>query len=665
MCLPYRQGTTGILAEEAYKRAARPGPSARRARRAFVKHFASACAFLGTAGLLLAYALPGGAYDVVVRQEYGIVLWALLAVGLASGLLPRTRPGRSTIILLVALGAYLLWTALSLRWTESSERTAEELARVLDYIGLVVLLSLALDRRTWRAAAMGLGFAALIVCGLAVASRLLPSLFGHGPLFTPNATNRLSYPFGYWNAVGAWSAMATAIGLAWSAYSPGRIPRAVALGLVPLATMATYLSFSRAALAGTALGVAVVLALSRRRLAVLLNLIGVSLATALEVLVVRGAPVLARGTGTRGAGAVFGAILLAVAISAGTALLTSVPAVARAQLPTRVTRGLLIGGAMVLLVLVASLGPRVGRKAWHQFTHPPVVTSSNPAARVTQLSGTRYDVWSVALEAFKAHPITGTGSGTYGFWWNRHARTTESLRNAHSLELENMAELGTPGLVLIVGVLAAAVLTAVDARRKCRRRASAAAATASLAALAVYILQASVDWMWQSTAVTVLALAGVAIVGVRSGGRSGVGRWYGRVLGVSIALAALLVQLPALVSTAEIRRSQAAERAGNGSLALAWANAATTAEPWSASAYEQRALVLEAGGRFRASARDLRRAIAHERTNYVHWLVLARVETELGQFAAAERDYAEARRLRTQRGVFQMTRAVRKPRRGT
>src|SRR5437764_5340016 len=32
-------------------------------------------AFAGAAGLVLAYALPGGAYDIVVRQEYGIAVW--------------------------------------------------------------------------------------------------------------------------------------------------------------------------------------------------------------------------------------------------------------------------------------------------------------------------------------------------------------------------------------------------------------------------------------------------------------------------------------------------------------------------------------------------------------------------------------------------------------
>jgi tetratricopeptide (TPR) repeat protein len=113
-----------------------------------------------------------------------------------------------------------------------------------------------------------------------------------------------------------------------------------------------------------------------------------------------------------------------------------------------------------------------------------------------------------------------------------------------------------------------------------------------------------------------------------------------------------VVQLPGLLSTTEIRRSQAAERARNGNLALALANNAIDVEPWSASANEQRGLVLEAAGRYNAAAIALRRAIANEPTNYVHWLNLARVETERGGINAALIDYSQAHRLRPQSAAF-------------
>ena len=228
--------------------------------------------FAGAAGLVLVYALRGGgSYDTVVFEEHGLVIWWVLAVGVALGLLPRSRPSRSVLLLLGALGAYAGWTALSLSWTDSSELTFTELARALDYLGLAVLLSAVFTRDNWRHAAAGLGFGALLVCVVAVGSRLAPSVFGVDHVDHALHIDRLSRPFGYWNAVGAWGAMCTAIGLAWSAHDPSRFRRAVALSLVPVAALTTYLTYSRAGAGGTALAVLAVLVLSRNRVTVLVH----------------------------------------------------------------------------------------------------------------------------------------------------------------------------------------------------------------------------------------------------------------------------------------------------------------------------------------------------------------------------------------------------------
>jgi hypothetical protein len=71
-------------------------------------------AFAGTFGLVLLYALRGGSYDIVVFEEYGLVIWWLLAIGVAVGILPRVRPARLVLLLCGAMLAYAAWTALSL-----------------------------------------------------------------------------------------------------------------------------------------------------------------------------------------------------------------------------------------------------------------------------------------------------------------------------------------------------------------------------------------------------------------------------------------------------------------------------------------------------------------------------------------------------------------------
>jgi hypothetical protein len=616
-------------------------------------------AFASTFVLLLAYALRGGAYDIVAFEEYGLLIWWLLAVGFAVGLLPRVRPGRPVLILCGAILAYAAWTAVSLTWTQSSELTMEEIARSLDYLGLVLLLSLAVGRDTWRAAAAGLAFAALAVCVFAVASRLDPAAFPADVVASTFKLDRLSYPFGYWNAVGAWGAMSATIALAWSAHDRSRARRAVALAMVPAALLATYLSYSRAAVLGTALGLAIVLLTSRNRLTVLAHAAVAAAGGAAAILVASAAPQIARGTGDRGAVTVGAVLVGAMALGFATAWITQPRGVDHWRVPRRAARGAFAASLAAALVAAAIVGPGLISSAWHSFTRTTVVASTaDPAGRLLTFGGLRYPVWKSALSAFRAHPLDGTGAGTFEFWWNVHANNAQFIRNAHSLWLGNMAELGLPGLLLIVTMAVAAIVVAASVRHRVRRSTSVGVSTAFLAAFIVFLFHASVDWMWESTAITVLALAGVAVVGARlARGRPRLS-WSVRTIFVVLAVGAGAVQLPGLLSTIEIRRSQAAEGVQNGNLALAWANAAVDAEPWSASAYAQRGLVLEAAGRYGAAAADLRKAISHEPTNYVHWLDLAALDTERGRFDAALIDYGQAHRLRPDSVAFALAPSV-------
>jgi hypothetical protein len=258
----------------------------------------------------------------------------------------------------------------------------------------------------------------------------------------------------------------------------------------------------------------------------------------------------------------------------------------------------------------------------------------------------------VAISSFDAHPLGGTGAGTFEFTWNQQGTEPEFVRDTHNIWLENMAELGIFGLALIVTVSVAAIALGLSVRRRARRSMTAGLSAALLSVFVVYLLHATVDWMWEVTGVTVLALAGVGILAARLDGDRLTLRWHVRLGLVLVAVVACLMQVPGLLSTTEIRRSQAAERAGNAGLALAWANNAVSAEPWSASAYEQRGLVLESAGELTKAAQDLHRAISHESMNFTHWLILARIETERGLLGPALNDYRRAQQLRPFASVF-------------
>jgi O-antigen ligase len=605
-----------------------------------------ALVFALAALLVVVYALRGGSYDNVVFAEHGLVIWWVL---------PRVRPSRSALVVVGAVLAYTIWTALSLTWSESSELSSQELSRALGYLGIVVLATATLDRTTWRDAALGLGFGALLVCVLADGTRLAPSVFGTDHVDAVLGGDRLSYPFGYWNAVAAWGAMSATLGLAWSAHDHLRVRRAVTLALVPAAGLMIYLSYSRAGIGGITVGLIAVIVLSRNRLTVLAHALVAGAGTAIAIVAVRSEPQIAHATGTAGAGTVLGALLIAAAICAVVALLTGRVGADRVRVPRRAMRPVVIA-FVILAIPVAAVGAHEASRAWHSFTRlpPPPTPNASPTARLTSLANSRYPLWKGAVSAWQAHPLDGTGAGTWQFWWNRNGTDAEFTTNAHNLWLENLAELGAPGLLLIAAVAVAALSLMLTVRRRAKRSATAGAIAALSAAFIVYLVHASVDWMWQSTAVTVLALAAVGVAGARLATRKLTMRWWMRAGLALLAVVAGAVQIPGLVSTVDLRHSQAAEHAGNPAAALSWANDAVSAEPWSASAYQQRGLVEEAGGSLAPAASDLRQAIAHEPTSYTHWLILARIQTERRLFGLAINDYAQAKRLRPLGDVFRL-----------
>jgi hypothetical protein len=613
--------------------------------------------FAAGLALVLVYALRGsGSYDNVVFGEYGLVIWCLLAVGIAVGVLPRMRPSREHLALLLALLGYAVWTALSLVWSQSSELTTEELSRTLGYLGLVALVGSVLDRNTWRAGALGVGFGAMVVCVLSVSGRLAPSVFPHDDLAATLGTDRLSYPFGYWNSVGAWSAISVALGISWSAHDGVRIRRAVALGLVPFAGLAIYLSYSRAGIAGGALAILASIAFSRNRVTAVAHALAAGAATAVVILVAHGEPEIARATGTGGAGTVFVALAAASVFCAMAAVATRMIGFDRWRAPLSARRPI---AALIVVFVVApavAFGVADAHRAWRSFTRAPApaLVSASPTARLDSLASSRYPLWRSALHAWEAHPFSGTGAGTWPLWWNQHGTDGEYTLNTHNLWLENLAELGAPGLLLIIAVAASGLAVVLAIRRRALRSGSAGAAAAIAAGLLVYLWAASVDWMWQSTAVTVLALALVTAGAVRLSSASWRPPvWLRAILAVAAAGIGVF-QLPGISSTLALRHSQAAAQDGNPTLALSWARSAVSAEPWSASAYEQKALVEESAGELPQAADDERRAISRESANYAHWLIMARIQTERGLLTLALRDYNRAHALRPLASVFRL-----------
>lgn len=613
-----------------------------------------AVAFLAAGGVLLLYALDGGAYDTVVLGQLGIAAWWVLTLGVVIGLLPRTRPTAGLLVVVLSVLGLTVWTALSLGWTDSQERTTIEIARLVHHLGILVLAWAAFDRRTWTTAAGGLTAAAVIVCALAFVSRLAPDVLVAN-VYGPEGGRRLSYPLNYWNANAAWGAMTMAMLLGWSVH-PRLAVRVPALAVVPLVAVVTYLTYSRAGAIGTAAGAILVVAIAYRRWQTFAHVLLAALATAPVILAVRGRPEIVEGTGDAGAG---GLIAILVACCAACALVPFVTAVAgldRARMGRTPARTAFAAGALALAIAGAVAGPRLADRAWDSFSARNAAAVPDDPAQRLNLSGNRYNIFASAIDAAEEHPLKGVGAGTFEFWWNVDARDPEFIRDGHSLYLETAAELGVPGLLLLLGLIGGGALIAVAARRGSRTPEETTAAAALAGGAAVFLVHAGVDWVWESTAVAVLALASVGVLAAGVGPERVPSRRARRLLiggAVVVGVIAFVVQLPPVVSTSKVRDSQTAAQRGDMVTALADARAAAEALPWAASPYLQRALVLEAQGRLDAALVDARRAEEREPTNWRHPLVRARLEAAAGDVDAALRAYRRARSLRPLAKIFE------------
>lgn len=633
--------------------ARRPPPAGRTAPRRLLARRAAALAL--AAGLPAALALNGGGYDIVLRQKVALVIWALIALGLGLGLLPRSRLDRSAVWIGAAAAGCVVWTALSLSWTGSDQRTLAELSRLLLYTGIVALALLGLSRRTFRAAAAGVSAVAIGVAALALASRLFPASF-------PEATevarffrvDRLDYPLDYWNAVGAWSAIALAMALAWSAHARLELTRAAALAAVPAVATAVYLTYSRGGVAGAVVALVAVLALSRNRWTALAHVLVAGGCSAVAILTVRDNPEIADATGGAGGGEVALILLLGAVICAAAAVATSSLGVDRVRVPRPRSPWAVpvVAAALALAALAIAAGPV--SDAWHEFSTEETVAANadDPAARLASAGGNRKDLWDSAIDAFRSEPLTGIGPGTYEFWWSRDARDPEYVRDAHSLYLEQLAELGLPGLLLIVALLVALGAAALRARAGLRRPGDIGASVAMTAAFAVFLVNAGVDWVWEETAVAALGVGAIAIAAAggysrpRGWSRSGAMRPAVRACLVAVAIAAAALQVPALVSEERIRASQAAARDGNLANSRALAEDALDAAPWAAAPHEQLALVAEAEGRLREARRQVGEAIGKEPDNWRFPLLLSRILAEQGRRRQARAVFLRGRSLR-------------------
>lgn len=618
--------------------------------------------------------LRGGGYDQLINGQVAIAVWWLIFV-VAAFRLSVVRTSRAGWIWLAVLFAYAAWTTASLLWTESAENTMIDVSLVALYSGVALLAMSISGRKPARHILYGLGSAVVVVTIVALLSRLHFEWFTPSPIpeFLQDEGHKLSYPLNYWNALAAFAAIGIPLMLYAAAGARSLLARALGGAAIPPLVLCVFLTDSRGGAIEVVIGVVLFLLLAPDRLAKLMVIVACGAGATLVVAAANQRAALRTAERTALA-AQQGNELLAITIAVAVAVGLLVAALALLErhalnvpLPSRRRTTVLSGAALLacVAVFVAAGGPGAASRAWNQFktpAGPSRLTGATALQRFQNVTGDgRYQYWQTAVKAGDLHPLTGTGAGTFVYWWAQHGTLSGGyVRDAHSLYIQALAELGYPGLVLIVGVIAWILICGVIRVIRGRDPAQRLAIAAATAGVAVFAFSASVEWIWLIP-VLPIAMVMLAVVVFLPGSGEPVAqprlrkpglRVGARVAAAAAALAVVVAVALPMAATGAIRESQSLAQRDKLRQALAQAVDAVNLQPYAATPWVQEALVLEQAGDLPDALIAARHATAHEGTNWQTWFVLCRLEARTGHVHAAIADYLKARSLDPRSPLF-------------
>lgn len=629
---------------------------------------------IAVAVVYTALALGDGGFSAEVNAAATIAVWWTVIVWLVVGARDGGSLPGAAVLAGAALAGLAALTALSVAWSSDDGRVTVEAVRVIGYLGLFVLVVLASPRlgaRTWLG---GLALGLVAVSILALSVRIAPSLPGGDEELVaalPGERGRLSYPIGYWNGLAACVALAVPL-LGWlGAQASDRVLRALAIAALPLPGLVIYLSSSRGGLIAALAGAAALLALGPSRIRLLSGLALGALGSGALILVAREQPDLVDGLATAAAerqGAALGVAVLVTVVVIGVVHYLAEARIGRLAIPRPPARAIAVGVGILAIVGVIAIDPA---ERFEEFKEPPAVGEDRGGLRANTVSAAgsgRYQFWTAAADAFSSEPLRGVGAGGFGTWWDQHGTLPLSVRDAHSLFVEVVAELGIAGIALLLAFLVTGAVAGLSRRPLDRRLGGAVGA--ALAILVAGITSAAIDWTWELPAVFAPVIVAVALLtgpataraGEAAAGPSGGGSGsepagpggdpggslnrFG--LGVTTLLAGwVAILLAGIVFVTELKLGDSREAVDHDDLPAAAQDARDAAEvqPWAAEPRLQLALVEELGGDPAAAREAIREAIDRAPEDWSLWAIAARIEDGAGNEEAAREARERAHQL--------------------
>ncbi len=617
-------------------------------------------------------AFDAASYGLESRATLAIAVWWTILMAIVLGLWPLARPGRAAYMAGGFLAALALFTAASMAWAESAERAFTEANRVTLFLGVFALAVLAGSRGNARRWADGLTLATVAIGLLALASRLFPEWLPAGdvPDFLPSAFSRLSWPLEYWNGLAIFVALGIPLLLRTATDAERLVTRGLAVGVIPALTAMLYLTSSRGGFATAFAGIVVFWILTPRRLQAGLAVFVAVAGSAAAVLVLLGRDDLVNDPfvpDAIGQGRSAALLLVLVCVVTGVVWVLGIRYLGGIKVPEQATWIAAGFVALVIVVTVVASHP-VGRV--ETFCQKPGTEAAGEEGdddfvRAHLLSGGgsgRCQFWETAVDEWKTKPVEGRGAGSYEAWWAQNGSYSYFLRDAHSLYLETLGELGVIGLLFMLGAIATGLTAGI-----CRLRRSDGSERVLIAALLAsftgWILAAGIDWIWELTAVTVV---GMLLLGLLTGPATAQGgptsadqtrrttrrRFATGVAALLVVWTLIIAQAIPLLAHVKISASQEAVRSGNAARALGNAEDARRLQPWAASPYLQLALVREAIDDLPGAHAAIENAIERDPLDWRLWLVRARIETNSGDIAAARESLSRAAELNPRSPLF-------------
>lgn len=472
----------------------------------------------------------------------------------------------------IALGGFIglaTWQAASAAWSPFPGAARNEALLTLAYA--LAFAAGALGVRSPRGRVVAAALVAAVAAALAVGTAIRLGISGdpEGLFFL---ARRLGSPIDYPNGQAAvfLIGFSPAVVLAAERFVPV-VLRGLAAGGAAAMAAGCLMTQSRGAAIAFAASAVVVFAVSPARLRLLVPAL---LATAPALLSYRVLTEPFRADETVRADAIGSAGDRALAIAVGVAVAGCLYALVDNRLEVgrrgRIAAAAVVG-ALLAAVLVAGaieVVQRTGdpaeyvREQWAAWKLPPERVGSSYLLTV---GSNRYDVWRVALEEGREHPVAGVGARGFVSAYLVEGKTGDTPHRAHSVWLDALAETGVVGLALLLLALVPPIVAAV------RRARTELAAVGALGTIAYWVVHASGDWLWTIPAVTLpfAALLGSAVAAPERP-RATKRTWTApAVAGGVLLLAALLLAPPWLSS--RLTTSAAGSSPGAAEARLRWA----------------------------------------------------------------------------------------------